>query len=112
MAFPITIEITIMVNSEEQAAAIMEASVNGLAETAIKDRVLYGGLNFREPVVKQVAEPVVADNVKDVKTVKAEEEQIELNKIDTGTPTIKVVTPVKTKERPRSIIGRGRLGRN
>ena len=44
MAFEIIVEVPITVRDEEQATLIFAAVESGLAENAIKDRVLYGGV--------------------------------------------------------------------
>lgn len=101
MAITLTAEVTITVNTEEEAIQIMDACNSGLAELAIKDRVLYGGKSY----VGVAPSPV---------TDKISKEETKLKKVETkvhGTanPQEKVETTI---ERSHGILGRKRPERS
>lgn len=90
MAITIVVEVPVTVNSPEQAQAILDAVQSGLAETAIKDRVLYGG-----------GAPIRSAE-------KEAESEVVLTKVETKTPTKTVKATKVEQERPRGIMGRKR----
>lgn len=105
MAVDIVAEIHITVQDYEQAEKIYEALENGLAETAIKDRVLYGAIGPQQVVGPQ--QPTFASSAK------SKEASIELKPVETkNAQTVKPIkVEEKTQERPRGILGQKRLGR-
>ena len=101
MARTLIVEVAITVNDDEQAAKIYAAVANGLAETAIKDRVLYG-MNTVAAAPATFA-PSAA---------KAAEAAVQLKAVETRKPiTAPEALVEKPKERTRGILGRRRVER-
>ena len=103
MSFPITIEVTVIVRDDKEAEAIIEAAASGLAELAIKDRVLYGGV---APSRGAVAQPAFTSSAK------ADEASLKLKPVEVKTTKGQIAVPVEEKpERPRGIMGRRQMNR-
>ena len=102
MAYTIVVEVPITVLDDAQAEKIIEAVQSGLAEIAIKDRVLYGG-TFMAPAPQQT----FASEKK-----KSEASQA-LKPVAVRTPKREVTTQIDTtpKERPRGVIGHKKMSR-
>lgn len=99
MSFSITVEVTMEVRDEKQAEAIFEAASNGLAEIAIKDRVLYGGFS-KEGTTPQAS------------AAKREEASKELVPVATKVSgTRATLVPEPKQERVKGVLGRRQLNR-
>ena len=115
MSFEITVEITLTVKDDTQAEKIFDAVSSGLAETAIKDRVLYGGAqdsNFiaTQQTVSRPSKPASTSS-------KSEEASKLLRPVEVKVPKgqITVTASARKPERSRGILGRkqiNRTGRN
>ena len=104
MAILVTVELSISVRDEAQADLILEAVDSGLAETAIKDRVLYGGASPREYVGTVQASPAVSK-------AKAEESSMKIRPVESKVKSpVPVVEPVR-EERARGVLGRRQINR-
>lgn len=102
MAFTITFELSVTVNDDEQAQKILDAVSSGLAETAIKDRVLFDGTGY----IPGSARPTFASSAK------AAEASKELKPVETHAGKKQVpTTPEPAPERTRGVLGNRRLGR-
>lgn len=103
MSFPITVEVTLTVRDDAEAEAIFEAAANGLAELAIKDRVLYGGVVNRNTAVAQPAF---------TSSAKADEVSQTLKPVEVKPTKAKIAVPAEVKpERSRGIMGRRQMNR-
>ena len=103
MAKTLRIELLITVNSDEQAALIFEAAANGIAELAIKERVLYG----------TQASPVASVQPQVDPAVKQKEATTKLVSHAKGAPKVTVKESTEEpKERVRGIMGRSRMTRS
>ena len=100
MAYQIRVELEVTVQNDEQAAAIMKAVDTGLAEIAVRDRVLYGLLSDGDAKVQQ----------RPASKAKATEALKEIRPIIEGGQAV-VEVPVSKKERPRGVLGNRRIGR-
>ena len=100
MSFRITVEVTVEVRDNEQAEAIIEAASNGLAELAIKDRVLYGGFSH------ETQKPQISE-------AKREEASKRLVPVETKVTGIKSAPKVQEAppERAKGVLGRRKLNR-
>lgn len=99
----ITIEITLSVNTYEQAQAIYDANESGMLETLIKDRVLYGG----------ALTSALVGSGSTVSAAKKEEASIELRTVETKAPRVAPAPTGEQKpERTRGLMGRGRINRS
>lgn len=100
MAFEIIVEVPITVRDEEQATLIFAAVESGLAENAIKDRVLYGG-------VAPTAQQTFAKSAE-----KAAEASIELQPIARrSSKGVEVIAEVPKESRPRRLLGGRKFSR-
>lgn len=100
MSFEITVEVTMTVRDNAEAEKIFDAAASGLAEVAIKDRVLYGGV---APVSVQPSS---------TSSVKSQEALKKLTPIETKSPKSVAVEPVAPKpERSRGVMGRRQMHR-
>ena len=114
MAITLTVEISITVNDDTQAEKIMDAVSNGLAETAIKDRVLYGGMS---PVPMQSVDAMQTQPINTSPTftspAKAAEASKKLRPVEVRVPKgkVSVPEPEPKPERGRGILGRRQLSR-
>lgn len=102
MAFVITVELQMTVQDEAQAEKIFEAVYSGLAETAIKDRVLFGGSAYHSAEQSTVTSAAKAADVSK-----------QLKPVEVHTPKKQVTLPAeeKPKERQRGILGRRQINR-
>lgn len=102
MSFEITVEVTVTVRDNEEAEKIFDAAASGLAEVAIKDRVLYGG----------IAPAVVAVQPSSTSSAKAQEASKKLKPIEVKSPKggSAVEAPPKP-ERSRGVMGRRQMHR-
>lgn len=105
MAYVMVIEVQVTVNDDTQAEKIMDAVQSGLAETAIKDRVLYGGTTVTVPAA--TAQPTFASEKKKSEASKA------LKPVAVHAPKSEVATQAAKapKERARGVMGRNKLSR-
>lgn len=103
MVRTLCIELTITVNDDEQAAKIFEAVSNGMAEAAIKEKVLYGTQSSVTVPMQQTTVPVD----------KPREPETKLVSHTKGIPTVTAKEVTATpKERNRGVLGRGRMNRS
>ncbi len=102
MAVSGTFELSITTNTQEEMDKIAEAIYSGLAESCIKDRVLWGGM---APVYS-------GRNVEqNVSMTGSSAPEVELQRLETKAKS-KTASPAPAKkERVVSVMGRGRMGR-
>lgn len=102
MAIPVRIELVVTVNTDEQAELILQSVRSGLAETAIKDRVLYGGSVSFAGAETAFAPPE-----------KKKEPEVKLSRVETkkGKLTGETAGPEERRERSHGVIGRKRFNR-
>lgn len=102
MAIKLILEVPVTVNTDEQAELIIDSVNSGLAETAIKDRVLFGATGYGAAAVQ----PTFASKAKTEEAAKT------LKPVEVHTPKKSVEPPVaQPKERAQGVLGRRRLGR-
>lgn len=96
----LTFEMSVTVRTDEQAKMILEAVDSGLAEVALKDRILYGGVG----VPRVPASPTVPQTQPELKPVPTRVMQ-------RTTPSESTSVTDKPRERTTGIMGRKRIVR-
>ena len=107
MAFQLNLEIPITVNDAEQATAILEAVASGLAEIAIKDRVLYGNSGVQQVVTE-------SKSFSEQDDYKRKQSMQEVKPVEFEAPKLRIIEDAEEKpEKPRSrgVLGHRRMGR-
>lgn len=102
MAITLVVEVRVTVQNEQQAELIMDSVQSGLAENAIKDRVLYGG---QQQTVQ--AQTAFASERKQIEASKS----IQPVAVHTPKREIAAQGSKAPKERVRGVLGRSKLNR-
>lgn len=105
MAINLLLEVSVTVANEEQAKKVIESVQSGLAEIAIKDRVLFGG---GPSIVEQKPQPKKAEPVTPPKKSKKDEKPLVAVEISTSAAPIEESA---RKERSHGILGRRTFSR-
>ena len=101
MAFTMFIELQVTVQNDEQAEKIMEAVQSGLAEIAIKDRVLFDGKSPEAAPATFASKRNQTEASKKLTPVAAHTPKRDVAVQETSAP----------KERSRGVLGRSKLHR-